>query len=55
MASGHVNRIQRPNTCLQRPILQNREESSCQTGAVHTWHKADLVETRVQPLEANSG
>jgi len=23
MASGHVNRIQRPNTWLHRPILQN--------------------------------
>src|SRR3981189_2701458 len=38
MASGQVNRIKRPNTWLQRPMLQNREESSCQTGAVHTWH-----------------
>jgi hypothetical protein len=37
MASGQVNRIKRPNTWLQRPMLQNREESSCQTGAVHTW------------------
>jgi len=44
MASGHVNRIKRPNTWLQRPMLQNREESSCQTGAVHTWHKTDLRE-----------
>jgi hypothetical protein len=43
MASGQVNRIKRPNTWLQRPMLQNREESSCQTGAVHTWHKADKV------------
>ena len=23
MASGHVNRIKRPNTWLHRPILQN--------------------------------
>jgi hypothetical protein len=37
MASGHVNRIKRPNTWLHRPMLQNREESSCQTGAVHIW------------------
>ena len=37
MASGQVNRVKRPNTWLQRPMLQNREESSCQTGAVHTW------------------
>jgi len=43
MASGHVNRIKRPNTWLQRPMLQNREESSCQTGAVHTWHLTDLT------------
>jgi hypothetical protein len=42
MASGQVNRVKRPNTWLQRPMLQNREESSCQTGAVHTWHKADV-------------
>ena len=39
MASGHVNRIKRPNTWLHRPMLQNREESSCQLGAVHTWHE----------------
>ena len=42
MASGHMNRIKRPNTWLQRPMLQNREESSCQTGAVHTWHIASF-------------
>ncbi|MBR1157042.1 hypothetical protein [Bradyrhizobium sp. JYMT SZCCT0428] len=46
MASGHMNRIKRPNTWLQRPMLQNREESSCQTGAVHTWH---FLGVRVQP------
>jgi hypothetical protein len=42
MASGHVNRIKRPNTWLHRPMLQNREESSCQTGAVHTWPLAGI-------------
>jgi len=36
MASGHVNRTNRPNTWLLRPLL-HREESSCQPGAVHTW------------------
>jgi hypothetical protein len=41
MASGHVNRTNRPNTWLHRPSLQ-REDSSCQLGAVHTWHKADI-------------
>jgi hypothetical protein len=40
MASGHVNRINRPNTWLLRPDLR-REESPCQHGAVHTWHKAE--------------
>jgi hypothetical protein len=40
MASGHVNRINRPNTWLLRPDLR-REESPCQHGAVHTWHKTD--------------
>jgi hypothetical protein len=37
MASGHVNRANRPNTWLHRPMLQ-REKSSCQLGAVHTGH-----------------
>ena len=37
MASGHVSRINRPNTWLHRPSLL-REESPCQLGAVHTWH-----------------
>ena len=46
MASGHMNRIIRPNTWLQRPMLQNREETSCQTGAVHTWHFPDSRDVR---------
>ena len=37
MASGHVNRTNRPNTWLHRPSLR-RDDSSCQPGAVHTWH-----------------
>jgi len=41
MASGHVSRINRPNTWLHRPSLL-REESPCQLGAVHTWHLADI-------------
>src|SRR5258708_20853027 len=36
MASGHVNRIYRPNTWLHRPSLR-REDFSCQPGSVHTW------------------
>src|SRR5215831_10712525 len=39
MASGHVNRTNRPNTWLHRPAC-GREESPCQLGAVHTWHFA---------------
>ncbi len=39
MASGHVNRTNRPNTWLHRPSLR-REKSPCQLGAVHTWHSA---------------
>ena len=42
MASGHVNRADRPNTWLLRPMLL-REDSSCQPGAVHTWPLADIV------------
>jgi hypothetical protein len=41
-ASGHVNRANRPNTWLHRLRLQ-REDSPCQLGAVHTWHKADIT------------
>jgi len=52
MASGHVNRTNRPNTWLHRPSLDvntwlhrpslRREDSPCQPGAVHTWHLSDL-------------
>jgi hypothetical protein len=41
MASGHVNRINRPNTWLHRPSPR-REDSPCQLGAVHTWHLTDI-------------
>ena len=37
MASGHVNRTNRPNTWLHRPAMQ-REDFPCQPGAVHTIH-----------------
>jgi ABC transporter substrate binding protein len=42
MASGHVNRIYRPNTRLHRPTLR-REESPCQLGAVHTRGVPDMA------------
>ena len=37
MASGHVNRTNRPNTWLHR-LATRREDSPCQLGAVNTWH-----------------
>jgi hypothetical protein len=50
MASGHVNRANRPNTWLLRPTPQ-REDSPCQPGAVHTWPNPVLLwDHRVRPL-----
>jgi hypothetical protein len=50
MASGHVNRTNRPNTWLHRPTCK-REEKPCQLGAVHTWLKADLArQSAICPL-----
>ena len=55
MASGHVNRTDRPNTWLHRPSLQ-REESSCQPGAVHTWPFAtDANALTLSPVSGRSG
>jgi hypothetical protein len=45
MASGHAYRVNRPNTWLLRPMLQS-EDSSCQSGAVHTWPIASLMRCR---------
>ena len=55
MASGHANRAKRPNTWLHRPATQ-REVLTCQPGAVHTWHLAD-VQTALMNVrcEGNSG
>src|SRR5215467_5350328 len=41
MASGHINRANRPNTWLHRPAA-NVKKSLANSGAVHTWHKADI-------------
>jgi hypothetical protein len=46
MASGHVNRTNRPNTWLHRPATQ-REDFPCQLGAVHTWHFATNLKPRI--------
>ena len=55
MASGHVNRIYRPNTWLHRPMLQNVKKSSCQPGAVHTWHETvmPVLASQVRYEEVN--
>ena len=47
MASGHVNRTERPNTWQHRPSLR-RDNSSCQPGAVHTWHIASFQPTKFE-------
>jgi hypothetical protein len=41
MASGHANRANRPNAWLHRPAMR-REVLTCQPGAGHTWHFADI-------------
>jgi hypothetical protein len=46
MASGHVNRTNRPNTWLHRPACK-RGEKPCQLGAVHTWHLCDIARSRM--------
>jgi hypothetical protein len=46
MASGHVNRIYRPNKWLHRPSLR-REDFSCQPGAVRC--------SRIWSLSGHSG
>jgi hypothetical protein len=48
MASGHVNRTNRPNTWLLRPAL-HRVDFPCQPGAVHTWHIADVPTATPMP------
>ena len=55
MASGHANRANRPNTWLHRPATR-RKVLTCQLGAVHTWHKADMRNalTNVR-FEGNNG
>src|SRR5262249_19686031 len=61
MASGHVNRTNRPNTWLHRPACK-REEKPCQLGAVHSCGsmsafggKADIeCSDRVFPLLTQS-
>src|SRR3989337_3120867 len=52
MASGHADRINRPNTWLHRPTLR-REVLTCQPGAVHTLHKADQDVAKTSAIAPN--
>jgi len=52
MASGHVNRINRPNTWLHRPA-KRREDFSCRPGAVHTWARLGLDMLRLSSSGRN--
>ena len=52
MASGHVNRANRPNTWPHRPMLQS-EESPCQLGAVHTWGSGVRISSGAPPNKFN--
>ena len=45
MASGHVNRVNRPNTWPQ-PTSCTVKKTPCQQGAVHTWHIASFRYTQ---------
>jgi hypothetical protein len=45
MASGHVNRTNRPNTWLHRPSLPREDSLPCLPGAVHTWPLAGDTRT----------
>ena len=62
MASGHVNRIKRPNTWLHRPMLQNVKKALANSepsthGTFRTWRdvrlesamrfKADIAESNI--------
>ena len=45
MASGHVNRTERPNTWLHRPMLQNVKKALANTepsthGTFRTWRSS---------------
>ena len=47
MASGHVNRTERPNTWLHRPMLQNVKKALANTepsthGTFRTWRDVRL-------------
>ena len=51
MASGHVNRIKRPNTWLHRPILQNVKKALANPEP--STHGTKRTSTDVRCLAAN--
>ena len=49
MASGHVNRINRPNTWLHRPMLQNAKKALANTEpSTHGRHQPGIVTKRCE-------
>jgi hypothetical protein len=53
MASGHVNRINRPNTWLHRPMLQNVKKALANTEP--STHGTKLLDQDVRSTAATGG
>jgi hypothetical protein len=53
MASGHVNRIERPNTWLHRPMLQNVKKVLANTEP--STHGTKLPSSNVRVVSAIGG
>jgi hypothetical protein len=53
MASGHVNRIKRPNTWLHRPMLQNVKKALANTEP--STHGTKQTSSDVRSTVANGG
>jgi hypothetical protein len=53
MASGHVNRIKRPNTWLHRPMLQNVKKALANTEP--STHGTKRTSWHVRSMVANGG
>ena len=55
MASGHVNRIKRPNTWLHRPILQNVKKALANSEPSTHGTKRTWPDVRLESAFANCG
>ena len=53
MASGHVNRTERPNTWLHRPMLQNVKKALANTEP--STHGTKRTSGNVRPMSAFGG